>query len=380
MKILLALLGGASALFLAMGVARFAFTPVLPLMQTDFGFSDTVSGALASVNYLGYLLGAFYARYLSVTKRAYPFFIASIPISLLLVGIMYIHSYPLWYFVRFVSGFLSAVVFVMSAEFIMDYLAKLQRPHLSGIIYTGIGGGMVLSGLTVPILSNYFNSSQIWLWLAGLSILPAFFAIYFTPKPETHNRSVPKTTKGVNRLIYLLSASYFLEGAGYIITGTFISVIVLRGTGSMMLSGYVWVIAGLGAVFITPLWAILAKRTGLANAIIIAFAVQAVAIALPVLKDGLFATMIGAVGFGGTFLGIVSLTLAYGRSISPGGTTTSVLTVFFSLGQMIGPIIAGYIADKTGEFNLPVLLASGAAALGGIITLIIKKGEHHANT
>ncbi len=79
MKILIALLGGASALFLAMGVARFAFTPpVLPLMQNDFGFTDTVSGgALASVNYLGYLLGAFYARYLSGNRLARPFFLYS---------------------------------------------------------------------------------------------------------------------------------------------------------------------------------------------------------------------------------------------------------------------------------------------------------------
>ncbi|MGD9808629.1 MAG: YbfB/YjiJ family MFS transporter [Deferribacterales bacterium] len=380
MKILLALLGGASALFLAMGVARFAFTPILPLMQGDFHFSDTVSGALASVNYLGYLLGAFYARYLSVTKRAYPFFIASIPLSLLLVGVMYIHSYPLWYTVRFISGFLSAVVFVMSAEFIMDYLARLQRPQLGGMIYSGIGGGMVLSGLTVPILSKYFNSSEIWLWLAGLSLLPAFFAVFLTPKPHTAGRDVPKTSKNVNRLIYLLSAAYLLEGAGYIITGTFMSVIVLRGTGSVMLSGYVWVIAGLGAVLITPLWAMLAKRTGVANAMIYAFAMQAVSIALPVVFSGLTPTMLGAVGFGGTFLGIVSLTLAYGRQISPGGTTTSVLTVFFSIGQMIGPLIAGYIAYSTGGFDLPVLMAASAAALGGLITFIIKKGEHHAVT
>jgi MFS family permease len=380
MKILLALLGGASALFLAMGVARFAFTPVLPLMQADFAFSDTVSGLLASVNYLGYLLGALYARYLSVTRRAYQFFIISIPLSLLLVGVMYIHSYPLWYTVRFLSGFLSAVVFVMSAEFIIDYLAHMQRPQLGGMIYSGIGAGMALSGMTIPILSEYYNSSQIWLWLAGLSLPPAFLAIYLTPKPSAESKTIPAKSKGVSRLIYLLSAAYLLEGAGYIITGTFISVIVMRGTGSVMLSGYVWVIAGLGAVFITPLWAMLAKRTGIANAIIYAYTVQTVAIALPVLADGLVATMVGAVGFGGTFLGIVSLTLAYGRQISPGGTTTAVLTVFFSIGQMAGPIIAGWISDKTGGFDIPVLMAAGAAALGGAITYIIKKGEHHANT
>lgn len=177
-------------------------------------------------------------------------------------------------------------------------------------------------------------------------------------------------------------ASYLLEGLGYIITGTFISVMVLRGTGSVMLSGYVWVIAGLGgAVIITPLWAILAKRIGVANTIIIAFAVQALAIASPVISQNIFVTMLGAVGYGGTFLGIVSLTLAYGRSISPDGTTTAVLTIFFfSIGQMIGPLIAGYAADITGGFDIPVLIAAISALTGGILIYIIKVGEKHAGT
>lgn len=373
MKILLALLGGASALFLAMGVARFAFTPVLPLMQTDFAFSDTVSGALASVNYLGYLLGAFYARYLSGSDKAYRFFIVSIPASLILVAVMFSPSFPVWYTARLLSGFFSAVVFVMSAEFIMDYLAGVNKPSMMGMIYSGIGAGMVLSGLTVPILSNYFSSSEIWLWLAGLSLVPAFFAVFFTPKPAIKS-APPVTSKSVNRLIYILSASYLLEGFAYIITGTFISVMVLRGTGSVMLSGYVWVIAGLGAVFITPLWPVFARRVGIANAIITAFAVQTFAIAAPVISDGVFITMLGAIGYGGTFLGIVSMTLAYGRSISPGGTTTAVLTVFFSIGQIIGPVVAGYAADMTGGFHIPVLIASFAAAAGGMLIYIVKKG------
>jgi len=380
MKILLALLGGASALFLSMGVARFAFTPVLPLMQIDFGFPDTVSGALASVNYLGYLLGAFYARFISGGKSARIFFIFSVVISLLLIGVMYFPSYPLWYLVRFISGFLSAVVFVLSAEFIMDYLLDINKPQFMGVIYTGIGGGMVLSGLTIPFLSGYFNSSEIWLWLAGLSILPAFFAIKYTPKPKLAVSKPQTQNAGLNRIIYLLSAAYLLEGFGYIITGTFISVMVLRGTGSIMLSGYVWVIAGIGAVVITPFWAVLAKRIGISSAIIIAFAVQALAIASPVLSHNIFFTMLGAVGYGGTFLGIVSLTLAYGRQISPGGTTTAFLTVFFSIGQMIGPIVAGYVADKTGGFDIPVLLASLSALFGGILIYLIKLGDKNANT
>jgi len=378
MKILFALLGGASALFLAMGVARFAFTPVLPLMQSDFGFSDTVSGSMASLNYLGYLLGAVFSRKLG--RKAYPFFIFSIPVSLVLVGLMYFESYSLWYTLRFLSGFFSAAVFIMSAEFIMDYLSRKNKPQMAGMIYSGIGGGMVLSGLTVPILSGFFNSSEIWLWLAGLSILPAVFAMAYTPKPENCSTPQKSDDKRVNRLIYILCASYLLEGLGYIITGTFISVIVLRGTGSVVLSGYVWVIAGLGAVFITPLWSLYAKKRGLTHAIMTAFFIQTLAIAMPVLTQNTFLTMLGAVGYGGTFLGIVSMSLAYGRQISPTGSTTALLTIFFSLGQMTGPVLAGYMSDISGGFETSVLMASTATAMGGLLIYIVKKGEKHANT
>lgn len=380
MKILYALVGGASALFLAMGVARFAFTPVLPLMQNDFHFTDTVSGALASVNYLGYLLGSLYAIHLSMRRYAYGFYLLSIPLSLALVALMWLPSYSLWYGLRFASGFLSAIVFIMSAEFIMDYLGRNEKLQFAGVIYSGIGGGMALSGLTVPFLSGYFNSSQIWLWLAGLSIIPGFLAMHAMPKPEIKPRQKQTHSRSVNKKIYLLSAAYLLEGLGYIITGTFISVMVLRGTGSVMLSGYVWVIAGLGAVFITPLWPIYAKKAGLSNTLMLAFALQTVSIAAPVMSQNIAVTMIGAIGYGGTFLGIVSLSLAYGRQLSPGGRTTSVLTVFFSIGQITGPLIAGYMADKTGGFDIPVLMASAATAAGGVLIYILKKGDRHANT
>jgi len=77
--------------------------------------------------------------------------------------------------------------------------------------------------------------------------------------------------------------------------------------------------------------------------------------------------MLGAVGFGGTFLGIVSLSLAYGRQLSQGGTTTAILTILFSLGQMIGPAVAGFFADKTGNFTVSILIATVAAIIGCLL-------------
>ena len=52
---------GLAALAVAMGVGRFAFTPILPMMQQDQGLSVAGGAWLASANYLGYLVGALWA-------------------------------------------------------------------------------------------------------------------------------------------------------------------------------------------------------------------------------------------------------------------------------------------------------------------------------
>ena len=102
-----ALISGGLALFIGMGIARFAFTPILPLMQSDFGLSDTVSGILASANYLGYLLGAIYVKKLSARQNAYQWFTLSVAASIVFIGLMGFECLYLWYVSRFLSGFFS---------------------------------------------------------------------------------------------------------------------------------------------------------------------------------------------------------------------------------------------------------------------------------
>lgn len=380
MKIFLPIIGGAAALFLAMGVARFAFTPVLPIMQAEFGFSDTTSGLLASANYLGYLLGAVYTRFLP-DNRKYTMYIASVILSVVFILLMASPIQSLWYLFRFLSGFFSAIVFVLSSEFILEYLEQNNMLQFGGVIYSGIGGGMAFSGLTVPFLSKFVGASTMWLCLGLLSLIPMFIAIYAMPKITIKRYLQSADVKGIKKEIILLGASYFLEGFAYIITGTFISVIMLRATGSIMLSGYVWVFAGLGAVFITPFWMALHKRISLKNVLIIAFIVQIISISAPLITTNIVVAMLGAVGFGGTFLGIVSLSLAYGRQLSPGGTTTAILTILFSLGQMIGPAVAGFFADKTGNFTISILIATVAAIIGCLLIGMIRyqKGGENAS-
>lgn len=371
-----ALISGGLALFIGMGIARFAFTPILPLMQSDFGLSDTVSGILASANYLGYLLGAIYVKKLSVRQNAYQWFTLSVAASIVFIWLMGFECLYLWYVSRFLSGFFGGLLFVFSAEFILAYLTQTEKPQYFGLIYSGIGMGMVVSGLMVPLLSSHFSSPQIWVWLAGLCLLPGVFVIRCMPGPDPPSQPyLTGQAAASGSSLRFLYVAYFLEGFGYIITGTFISVIVLRGTGSVLLSGYVWVVAGLAAVFITPVWSMLSKRYGISGILMLAYFIQSAAIAMPILFPHTVITLVGAVGYGGTFLGIVSLVMAYGKELNPSGsTTTAVLTIYFSLGQAAGPLAAGWLSDISGGFDLPVLSAAAMIFLGGLIIRLNKGG------
>ncbi len=371
---------GILLMFMGIGIARFSFTPVLPLMQVAFGLSDTVSGALASANYLGYLLGSLYCiRKRPDADRMFIRFLTALGANILCVGVMWVESVWLWHAARLASGFASAVAFILGSEFILAWLNRQGKERYFSVIYSGVGLGMVISGLCVPMLSGHVPPSGIWLFLTALMVAPAFFAAWFIPVPETAAHRSPDTSqhpKKTSRPLKFLALAYFLEGLGYVVTGTFISVMVLRGTGSMVLSGYAWVIAGAGALVITPAWSMVAARHGLANTLALVYLVQGMAIAVPVLWPGIPGTVLGALGYGGTFVGIAALTIAYGKKLDSTVNTTALLTFYFSIGQAAGPFAAGLMSDISGGFALPVLAAAALVFLGSSIIFLTKENPH----
>lgn len=378
MKTFIIIFGGICALFLGIGISRFAFTPILPLMQIEFDLNNTTSGALASINFFGYLVGVFVARFISGRSDARIIFIMSIFMCVTFTGSMWIENIFIWYISRFTTGFLSGILFIYTSEVIMSYLVAKNRMQFFGMIFSGVGGGIAFSGLIIPFLSKWFGSGEIWLLLGLICVVPAICATVFIPKMEQSSKTISQDiVQSSSRQLFLLYLAYLLSGVGYIITGTFMSVMVLEGTGSLLLSGYAWVMVGMGAVIVTPFWSLVAKKINTKNALIVAFFVQAISIAIPVLLSGAFFTLFGAFCFGGSFLGVVALALAYGRELNSGKKTTSTLTIYFGIGQIIGPIFAGMLSDLFGGFDVPVLLAAGVMLLGGIIVLMIK-GEKYA--
>lgn len=353
----------------AMGIGRFAFTPILPLMQRDLALSNTLAGWLAGFNYLGYLAGALLCtlqprvlRSRVVTGGA---LIASIATTLLM-GLTLV---PFWWGVlRLGGGLASAVLFIVISAEVVEALSRRGFASWAGTLYGGIGLGIALSGLAVPVLDRLGGWWGSWIGMGLLAALCAAVGIGLGRRRELAQLitidEAPKT--GSLQNLWPLAVAYFFEGLGYIVTATFIVAIVAVTPGLQAFSPYTWVAAGLAALPSTILWPKLGRRIGTQKALLCAFLLQAAGIFVSIGADSIGEVLFVAVSFGGTFLGIVALTLAEGNRRAPHDSrrATALLTVCFSLGQILGPILAGMLADAGNGFALPLALAASCIVVG----------------
>jgi MFS family permease len=175
--------------------------------------------------------------------------------------------------------------------------------------------------------------------------------------------------------VRLLSTAYFFEGLGYIVTATFIVAIISVTPGLEAFAPYSWVVVGLAAIPATLFWPYLARRIGSKQALLAAYALQAVGILVSIQADSIVEVVFAAISFGGTFLGIVAMTLAEGnlRMRGSGGRAAAFLTASFGVGQMLGPVLAGILADLQQGFALPLMLAAACVVLGGIFIALDRR-------
>lgn len=379
---LLPLAAGFCALIIAMGVGRFVYTSLLPGMMAVHGFGEAAAGAMAGWNYVGYLAGALAMRGVSTGAR-YRFFVFWMLLSLATtMGMGLIRGEAAWHTVRFISGVASAGIFVLCSAMVLDALATAGRSALAGLLYSGVGAGIVFGGLLAPFLESRFGTDGAWLGM-GIVCLPlaSFSLICLRPSysmqsiQKNSGRNTPPGEKqgGAKRALVSLILAYFLEGLGYIISATFLVAMIGASTGSMALANASWVITGGAAALSAPLWPLIARRTGYLNSLLAAFLLQGVGVLLPVVSSSGTAALGSGLLFGGTFMGITVLSLQYGVSLSSRSSahTVGTMTVVYGAGQIIGPFVAGMLASEGGGFALSfalsavcLFLAIGALLLG----------------
>jgi len=369
---------GICALILTVGLARFAYTPLLPIMRGEAGLTDLAGGWLATFNYVGYITGALIAATISDLGRKFQLYRIGLVVAVASTAAMGMtQDINLWVALRFVSGLSSTAGLLIASGLVLNWLIRHgHRPEL-GLHFAGIGLGIVVSGLAVAAMVGNLAWDGQWIGLGLLGVaffLPAWF---WLPAPAAiatqATRALPAAPS--RRWMQLFIAAYFCAGFGYVISATFIVAIVeklplLAGKG-----GWVWVIVGLAAAPSCFLWDRIANRLGQIPALLLAYGLQIVSILLPALSEGTAANLTSAVLYGGTFVGIVSLTLSIIGRCFPANPAKAMarLTLSYGVAQIVAPAMAGYIATATGSYQGALIVAAWVMAAGMLLLVALQR-------
>lgn len=370
---------GIISLVLMLGVARFAYTPLLPLMQQQAGLGAAEGGWLAAINYLGYLCGAIVASSISDLALKDRLYRAGLIVALLTTaGMAVAENLWLWAAMRFFAGLSSAAGLLIGSGLILHWLIRHDHRSELGIHFGGLGLGIAFSAIAVAWMEPTFDWREQWLLLTvfGLGmIIPAWV---WLPRPHTTGTTQqgapmvdrpPGTT-----FVRLFMAAYFCAGVGYVVSATFIVAIIEQLPGLQGQGNLAFLVIGLAAAPACILWDLVARRIGNINALIATFILQIVGILLPVLLPNTIGALVGAALFGGTFIGLVSLVLTMAGRFYPTRPAKMMgkMTIAYGVAQIAAPAVTGMIAEVTGTYANGLYIASAVMLLGAVLMLLIK--------
>lgn len=366
----------AAALAAGMGVGRFVYTPILPLMHARAGLSAGAGANLATANYVGYLLGAVAGTLAPGLVRSRAVLRGSLLLlTATLAAMPLTHGVLVWGALRLLAGAASALVFVVAVASLLHHLRD-HPAHLPGWAFGGVGAGIALSGLLVLALRPVADWRAAWWSAAALTALLA--AAAWRLRPEVAPAAGPvaggRARARGHRWFGALFVSYFLEGVGYIVAGTFLVAAIGQGSPGWLGSG-AWVLVGLAAVPSSALWARLGRRWSRPGLLLTALTVQAAGIALPALTGSTAAALGSAVLFGATFLGVSTLALATGAQLRfP--RSVALLTAGYSVGQILGPLVVAPFLRH--GYHQALLLAALAVLAAAAAAAVLRAGFPYA--
>lgn len=363
---------GICALVLTVGLARFAYTPLLPVMRADAGLSAAGGGWLATFNYLGYLAGTLLVARVGDMQLKFRFYRIGLVLAVVSTGLMGASGQmSRWGVLRFVAGLSSTAGLLLASGLVLNWLLAHQRRPQLGLHFAGLGLGIAVSGLAAAAMADHLASSGQWRALGAVAIVFLVPAWAWMPAPvpiSTATGAAAPPAPG-RRWRGLLIASYFCAGFGFVVSATFIVAILVQTPAFAGRGSWVWVLVGITAIPSTFAWDRVAARLGLIRALMLAYALQAVSFVLPLLDDGIAAGAGSAVLFGLTFAGIVSLTLTMVGRHYPHNPAKAMATLTLSYGvaQIIAPAIAGTLARDSGSYQGALVLAAIMMVIGIVL-------------
>jgi MFS family permease len=347
---------GLAALAVGMGIGRFAFTPILPMMQAESALTLAAAGWLAAANYAGYLAGALSAPLLSsaVGIRAG---LAGIACFTLAMGVF--DGLSAWIALRALAGIASAWVLIHVSAWGLERL---------GIVYAGVGVGSMLAGaVCLVLMQKHLSARDAWLAL-GIVALAGTLLLWRTFRADRKRQTVSEPWRW-DRESFRLVLCYAAFGFGYIIPATFIPAFARETLRDPLLHGWAWPLFGAAAAASTLAAAPLVRRFGERRVWMAGHLVMAAGVGAPLVVPGMTGILVCALCVGATFMVITMAGLQEGRRLGRGqAALMAAMTAGFAAGQIAGPAFVSLLAYGGGRlehasFVACLLLVASAAAL-----------------
>jgi len=371
-------------LAVAMGLGRFAFTPMLPIMLHEGKLDLQGGGVLASLNYLGYFVGAFSCA--AIRWRAPAMMRGGLlGTAALLAGMGLWHGFAAWGVLRTAAGVVSAWVFVFASGWGLRRLAETNAPALGGVIYAGPGIGIVVTGL-VGGAAGRWGADLAWIGfgIVALALTALVWRVFDDGRHGATGAAhasappvPPLDARGRSDARWLVGL-YGLAGFGYIITATFLPVIARQALPGSPWPDLFWLLVGLAVI---P-GALIGARAPVHwdNRLLLAaaYALQALGVLLSVVWPTVAGFALGSLLVGLPFTTITLFAMRDARRLR-GNASAGLIgyaTASYGVGQIVGPLFAAPLAQRTGAFTLPLLVAAAALAAGAVMFVWVWKRRH----
>ncbi|WP_144508455.1 MFS transporter [Bacillus mycoides] len=339
------------------GFARMAYGVILPFMQEGLQISTSQSGMLGTMLFLGYLLTVGTSGILTIRFGAKSvLLIGSWLVVISLIGLAVLSSFLIASICMLCAGAGSALVYTPLMSITVGWFPD-KRGTVMGLLLSGAGIGMLFSGIIVPYVVRTFPEyswRSSWFLFGVITCIVVFIASIVLKNPEVTEDEGERNDKSFlwkTKELYIIAWMYFIVGVVYLIPNLYQTSFMINNGMSASISGTVYAIAGMFSIVGAPVWGLISDRIGIKRALSIALLLAVIGDMIPIIFGNITGFIISAIIWGSSLGGILLLIqVAATKQVSPKYVSMAIsfISVFYAVGQMIGPGLAGWIIGEIG--------------------------------
>ena len=372
------LLSGILSIIIGVGVARFAFTSLLPSMLDGF-LTVEDAGLFASFNFAGYLSGAIFSIFIKDINTKVNLFRLGIVLSIFTTLILATTINELvWFISRVVAGFGSAMVLVVGSAIVMVKLSYEDKTKAMGIHFSGIGFAITISELISQGTLKYGTFEDAWMVLTMFAFVLSFYSLHILSfdKELRKDAQKHKISKAMfTPYVILLILAYFTAGIGFVVQATFFPDIINSLEGLDGFGNIGWLVVGLAGIPSAIIWMRLAQKYGSVNMIIIAFILQILGILIPTMTNDISLNILSGALYGSTFIGHVALFMHHGGKLAGKNPVIfmGAMTAAYGIGQVAAPLYSIALFEMYGNYDMTLYVTAFIASFGIVFLLLAKR-------